>query len=400
MKKHVEIIVYHLGYGGIEQAVSSLTHLLQNDVELSILSFYKLYDTPVFPLANFVPVTYLYETDVPLKVKKYNQLLHQGKILQMISMVFKDYFKGLHFLTFFHDLFYSFDIYFLKGRFRKLKKHLKKSSADVYISTRYEISDILSKYGNANSFKIGWEHNHHHGNKVYKKHVVDASCNLNRLVLVSRDLTNDYSREMEQKKCKCVYIPNMLSYDLTFISDYQEKRILLVGRLEEEKGIFDAINVMKRLQERMIPFHFDIVGDGPLKSFLVKHVQDKNLYQYVTFHGFQNHAYIETLYRHASIYLMTSFTESFGLVLLEAMNAGLPCLAFDSAEGARELINNDSNGYLVQNRDVDEMANKIIYLLNHPEVIQRLGKNAKEFSKNFLPNSVKAMWKSVLEENE
>jgi len=398
MKKKVEILVYHLGYGGIEQAVSALTHLLHDDVELSIVSFYKLYDTPVFPLANFIPITYLYQTDVPLKVKKYNQLFRQGKIMKLFSSVFQDYFKGFHFITFFHDLLYSFDIYFMKGRFRKLKKHLKKSNADVYISTRFEISNILSKYGNPASFKIGWEHNHHHGNLEYKKRVIEFSKNLNRLVLVSRNLTNDYRKEFENSQCKCVYIPNVLNYDLPFVSDYQEKRILLVGRLEQEKGIFDAIDVMKRLQERQVFFHLDIVGDGPLLESLMKHVQDKNLSNYITFHGFQNHTYIEQLYRHASLYLMTSFTESFGLVLIEAMNAGLPCVAFDSAEGAQELLFNDSNGYLIQNRNLDEMADKISYLLMNMEVIMRLGKNAKEFSKNFLPSSVKAMWMNVLED--
>lgn len=398
LKKRVEILVYHLGYGGIEQAVSSLTYLIHEDVELSIVSFYKLYDTPAFKLAPFVPVTYLYDTDVPLKVKKYNQLLKQKKIGKFFSAIFQDYLKGFHLLRFFHDFFYSLNIYFFNGRFRRLKKHLKKSDADIYISTRYEISKILCEYGRKDAFKIGWEHNHHHGNLSYKNAVIQASKNLDRLVLVSRNLTADYSKSIPGSHCKCVYIPNVLSYDLPFVSDYTENRILLVGRLEEEKGIFDAIDVMKRLQERMVTFHFDIVGDGPLRESLEKHVHEKNLTNQVTFHGFQNHAYIEQLYRHAKLYLMSSFTESFGLTLIEAMNAGLPCVAFDSAEGAQELIFNDSNGYLISNRDKDAMASQVAYLLEHSEVVMRLGKNAKEFSKNFLPNSVKAMWVNLMEE--
>ena len=57
---------------------------------------------------------------------------------------------------------------------------------------------------------------------------------------------------------------------------------------------------------------------------------------------------------------------------------------------------NDSNGYLVSNRDLDMMATKIIYLLSHPEEARRLGKNGKAFSQNFLPGSVKAMWMEAL----
>lgn len=394
LKKKVEILVNHLGYGGIEQAVSSFCNLLKDEVDISILSFYRLYDQPVFFIDSSIPITYLYETDLPIKMKKYHQMLKKWQIILIFKTIFVDYIKGLHLFQFCKDLFGSF--YFVLGKWRKLKKHLQKTNADIYISTRYEISEILSKYGNSNSFKIGWEHNHHHGDMVYRKNVAQASSHLDCLVLVSRFLTKDYQDVLRDKTCQCVYIPNMINYNLPFISDYRDKRILMVGRLEQEKGLFDAIDIMKRLQEKMIPFHLDIVGDGPLRSRLEQYVNEKGLTYSVQFHGFQSHAYIEELMKHSSIYLMTSFTESFGLVLIEAMNAGIPCLSFDSAEGAQELIQNDSNGYLVQNRNLDEMTDKIIYLFQNPEVIQRLGRNAKNFSLNFLPDSIKMMWLQIL----
>ena len=56
---------------------------------------------------------------------------------------------------------------------------------------------------------------------------------------------------------------------------------------------------------------------------------------------------------------MTSYSESFGLVLLEAASFGLPLIAFDSAEGAKEIIQNGQNGYLIQNRNKEDMSNKI-----------------------------------------
>ncbi len=387
--------MYHLSYGGIEKAVSSLANMLHNDVNLSIVSFYKLYENPVFPIPLDVSITYLYDTNVPLKVKKYNQLLRQKKFGKLLSAVFQDYLKGFHFLSFFHDFFVSFHIYFLKGRFRKLKKFLKKSEYDVIISTQWEINSTLEMA--KKSFQIMWEHNHYHGNENYKKSLLQSCKHMNRLVVVSRALSQDYQKESFSPQCKCIYIPNCLDYSLSFSSNYSSRRILMVGRLEQEKGLFDALLVMKRLQERMISFHLDIVGDGPLRKDLEKHIQDKNLSNFVKIHGFQSHDYIEALYRDCSLYLMTSFTESFGMVLIEAMNASIPCLAFDSAEGACELLANDVNGYLIANRNLDEMANKIIYLLDHVEELSRLGRNAKEFSKNFLPNSIQKMWLDLVD---
>jgi N-acetylglucosaminyldiphosphoundecaprenol N-acetyl-beta-D-mannosaminyltransferase len=397
VKKRLEILVYHLGYGGIEKAVSSLVEILKNDYEISILAFYRLYEKPVFAIDPSIPIQYLYETDVPLKVKKYNQLLKKKQMGKLLNVLWKDYFKRFHFFTFFHDFFLSMNIYFLGGRFRKLKKHLKNDSSQVYLSTRYEISGILTKFGNQESLKIGWEHNHHHGNEFYKKAVVEGSKNLDYLVSVSRSLTKDYQKEFALACCRPVYIPNMIDEDLNFVSDYQEPRIMMVGRLEMEKGLFDALEVAKRLQEQKVSFHLDMIGDGPLRQDLEKVIVERNLGNHVTIHGFQNHDYIEKLYRHASLQLMTSYTESFGLVLLEAMNAGIPCCAFSSAEGACELIQPDYNGYLINERNVDEMAKQIRLLLENREKLAILGKNAKMYSKNFLPQSIQVMWSQMID---
>ena len=80
-----------------------------------------------------------------------------------------------------------------------------------------------------------------------------------------------------------------------------------------------------------------------LKSFIL----DNNLDDCVTLHGFKGKEDLNKLLSDASIYLMCSYTESFGIVLLEAMSFGIPCLAFDSAEGAREVIEDGKNGFLI-----------------------------------------------------
>lgn len=396
--KKIEFLVLHLGYGGIENAVSNVSNLLKENYEVSILSLYRLYENPIFPIDSRIKITYLYDSDVPLKVKKYNALLKEKQIGKLFQAVWKDYGVGFHGLTFFHDFFVSIDIYFLKGRFRRLKKYLKKDQKDVYISTRWEISKYLSKFGNKNSKRYGWEHNHYHGNENYKKNLLQASKNLDALVLVSQELTLEYQKELKNETCKCYYIPNMISYDLPFVSDYSKNNIMMIGRLEKEKGLMDAILVAKRLQEQRIPFQLNIIGDGTLRESLEQAVREMNLTSFVTFHGFQNHDYIENLMKDTSLYLMTSFTESFGLVLVEAMNAGIPCIAFDSAEGARDLIQHEKNGILIPNRDLNLMTENIVFLLQDKERLKKMGQNAKHYSKFFLGDQVKQNWLWFLED--
>ncbi len=396
MKEKLEIFVYHLGYGGIEKAVSSFCYMFQDAYDITIVSLYRLMDQPAFSFPERVSIQYLYDTDLPARMKKYKQAFQKEGFGKFWGLIWKDYFKTGHLLSFLKDFGQSFYLYCLGGRFHKLKKHLKESKASILLSTRYELSELLVKYGNPSSLKIGWEHNHYHDDLVYKKHVVEASKQLNYLVLVSRELTKDYQRELSLAACRPVYIPNVIDQDLDFISDYRNPQIVMVGRLEREKGLFDALEVAKRLQERMVSFHLEIVGDGPLRKDLEKYTMDKNLQEYVTFHGFLPQKEIAKLYAHASLYLMTSFTESFGLVLIEAMNAGLPTIAFSSAEGARELIFNDVNGYLILDRNLDEMATTIETLLKKPDKIRSLGSHAKNYSQNYLPSSVQVMWKQIL----
>ena len=93
---------------------------------------------------------------------------------------------------------------------------------------------------------------------------------------------------------------------------------------------------------------------------------------------------------------MTSYTESFGIVLIEAMSHGIPCLAFTSAEGANDLISNNENGYLIENRDFSEMVNRMNELVNDKDKRIELGKNARETSLKYCKEIIQKEWCKLL----
>lgn len=97
---------------------------------------------------------------------------------------------------------------------------------------------------------------------------------------------------------------------------------------------------------------------------------------------------------------MTSLTECFPMVLLEAASCGLPLVAFDVPIGPKAIIQDGKNGYLIENRDIKAMSEKIIYLLNNKEELNRLAICSKNASYNYLPNNVMKKWYSIFDKEE
>ena len=193
-----------------------------------------------------------------------------------------------------------------------------------------------------------------------------------------------------------MWIPNFLENIPTNKASLNNSNIINVGRLSNEKGQLDLINVFDILHRKNSDIVLYLVGDGHDYEDIEKEVINRNLANYVNMTGFKSGAFLEDLYLNSSLFVMTSYTESFGLVLIEAMSYGIPCLAFDSAEGAREIISNNYNGFLIKNRNEHEMASKILELLDNKKELKRLSSNALKTSLKYTKESVMEKWENLL----
>ena len=156
----------------------------------------------------------------------------------------------------------------------------------------------------------------------------------------------------------------------------------------------DLIDIVNIVKKQIPDIKLDLIGDGSLKDFLTTKIKNLNLEENITMHGYLNHNQIEKIMLQDSLYVMTSFTESFGLVLIEAMSYGIPCVAFSSASGAVEVI--DTKELLIENRDKEKMAEIIIELLNNKEKLQNYGKEYYIKCQKYLINNVKKEWLDLL----
>lgn len=375
--KKVTILALHLGYGGIEKCIAALANSLVDTYKIEILAIYKLYDEPAFYIDPKVHIRYLSKV-VPNK----NDFKYAVKRVNIFKII-KEAIKALN---------------ILRIKRKVLIDAIDSCDSDIIISTRDYTNKYLGEYRNNNVIAIGWEHNHPHGDKVIMKRLRNSCKYLDKLVVVSRELKHIYSEDFKNNdiKCQVEYIPNFLEKLPKKINKLDNKNIISVGRLEPEKGFLDLVSVFKLMELKDGEVYLNLVGDGSQKDKIFKNIVDNNISRKVRMPGYLDFEELNKLYEKSSLYLMTSYTESFGLVLIEAMSHGIPVIAFSCAEGAKELINNGVNGYLINNRNEHEMADRAVKLLNNPDKLKELGENARTTALKYSKDEVKKMWIKLL----
>ena len=165
--------------------------------------------------------------------------------------------------------------------------------------------------------------------------------------------------------------------------DYQGI-ILHVARLVEKKGTAVLINAIKHVKERNADVKLVIIGDGPLMGELKAQVSSLGLERNVTFTGALSHGDVMTWMRKASMLVLPSITaktgdaEGLGMVLLEAAVTSVPVIGTRHG-GIPEAIIDEHTGFLVRERDANQLAERIDYLLNNEQTSFEMGDNARNF---------------------
>ncbi len=106
---------------------------------------------------------------------------------------------------------------------------------------------------------------------------------------------------------------------------------------------------------------------------------------------------LRALMQDMSIYVMTSHTESFGLVLIEAQAMGLPCVAYDSAQGAGEILRSGGNGILISQRDRGKMVDQICRLIEDGEHRRTIGLAGRKSVFTYSKENVEKKWVDLIQ---
>lgn len=190
-----------------------------------------------------------------------------------------------------------------------------------------------------------------------------------------------------------VVIPNIVDLQVSTSTQQTNKIALFAGRFLHEKGLSRMLEAWKIVVDKRPDWTLRLVGEGELKEELVRLSKTLGIENNVVFAETTKNIVAE--YCDVSLFLLTSRFEGFGLVLVEAMQCGVPCVSFDCPYGPADIIDNGHDGILVENGNVEEFATAVLKLINADELRREMGKVAQIKAKKYLPEMVMPQWMNL-----
>lgn len=373
MKNKITFLLLHLGYGGIETATINTANALCNSYDIELVSLYNLKKNQEHEIKKNVKIVHLLD-DEPNR----REFIEAVKNLNILKTL-KEGFKAIKILILKKIL---------------IKKYIKKSDSKVIISTRYDFSAQLSKYKKVGCIAIAQEHHHHNNNKKYIKLLSHKYKNIDYLLALTNNLKKNYEFFLKNNnKTKIMVMPNMIFLPNERV-ELNNKNVISVGRLHKGKCVNELVDIVNKTS---IINKFYIIGDGDEYHNLQNQIKELELNKKVELVGYKNKSEIKNYFKNSSLFLMASVSEGLPMVLLEAMSYGIPCIAYENDSGVSDIIDNNKNGFIINNRNEEEFCSKIEKLLSDTKLLKSFSNESIKKSKEFSKDIIVLKWKKLLD---
>lgn len=205
-------------------------------------------------------------------------------------------------------------------------------------------------------------------------------------------LTDGDAADWRQHLRNVVVIPNMVhAPNILRQAPLTAHRVLFVGRLEPQKQVHHLLAAWREVKTTHSDWTLSLYGDGILREQLKQEAAS-------TTEGVEIHAPTSNIfdcYAEASILVLTSTYEPFGLVLAEAMLCGVPVIAYDCPYGPRAIISDGENGFLIPQSDIPSLAQRLSLLMDNEHLRRQMGRQAQSAARRYLAGEVMPLWVSL-----
>lgn len=234
----------------------------------------------------------------------------------------------------------------------------------------------VSKNIVASSFAVG----------LYYKLMDIGARKYDRFVVLTEGNRNEWSGYKNIQ-----VISNPLSFSTEQVATLKNKKVIAVGKFAYQKGYDLLIKAWKIVYEKHPDWMLEIYGaNAEMTSIVCELIKSSQLQNQVCLYSPVKN--IQDKYMEASIYVMSSRYEGFGMVLTEAMSCGVPCVSFDCPYGPGDIIRDGEDGFLVERENINQLADRIIKLIEDESLRLKMGSKARENVTRYEVGSVAAQW--------
>lgn len=289
--------------------------------------------------------------------------------------------------------------YFSKETQKKLLSILIDYNIDVCIGVAGYNSMLLGKIAPYTRTKcIGWQHNSYeayfenkyrylwHQNTLFSKLV----NNLDSYVVLNQ---HDAGMLSQSLGVSCNVIVNPRSFETDNISKLENKVFMAAGRLTYAKGFDILIEAFSYFTQKDGEWKLKIYGEGEEKNHLKSLISKYKMEDRIMLMG--NTDDIQTAFLDASVFCLSSRWEGMPMIILEALEMGVPIVAFDIT-AMEPLVDNEINGIIVDAYNSRKFANAMLSIAQSNEIRNSFGKKAREKAKCFSLDNIIVQWENLI----
>lgn len=278
---------------------------------------------------------------------------------------------------------------------RALKRYLADPGTDVLIATRAGLNLAAAQLAPDGVVLIGQEHLHHGAYKPgILRQIHEWYPKLDAVVTLTEADRAEYAEVLDGHRTRVYTIGNGLPDMVHPRSRLDNRVIAAAGRLVHVKGYDRLLDAFAKVVEKRPEWRLRIYGDGTHAGRLGRQARALGLHNNVAFMGSTRD--MEGELAKASLHVITSRFEGFGMTIVEAFGCGVPVVSFDCPQGPREIITDGHDGLLVPDGDIDAFAEALLALIDHPDELRRLAANARETARRYSIDAVADRWDEVI----
>ncbi|GAA0816971.1 stealth conserved region 3 domain-containing protein [Spirilliplanes yamanashiensis] len=367
--------------GGTERTVLRQANWLAGRHDVEVLGVFRTRETPAFEVDDRVTSRFLVDSRGPVQRPVERELdVEACRVLAASPsrLVKSEWEPAYNALT---DL--------------ELESALRETDADVVVTTSPALMAVVSQLVPRRVVVVHQEHRVAELRRTSGDPYAIYAARMDAIAVLSERTRDWFGVRLGEAAPRLAVIPNAVESGYRPRSSRMNRTIMMAGRFTAEKQFDHAVSAFAQLVPDHPDWRLRIFGDG-LRASVERQIAMLRMGEHVELMG--TSFSLDQEWSKASIALLTSRVESFGLTLIEAMGAGVPSVAYDCPNGPREIIADGVTGFLVPPDSIDELAAGLRKLIEDDELRHDMGNRALKAVERYSVDAVMPQWEALYTE--